>query len=573
MVAPWQYTKISSEFGGGYDPSSELLRKTVEGGRTLNQAFAVLLADLEISEVEQREATRQQKQVRERLDERLKLEDSFLSGSYRRRTQIRPCDDIDLLAVLNVDWYMFADAKTAIALDAQGAKNAIDFTFDALRDAYPKTELRRFDRGVQLQFAGTGIGFDVVPALRFTDNESFIPDRKRGIWIRTNPKEQQRLMSEANQGCCGQMLVPLVKLLKTWNDTRGKSRVLRGFHLEAMAYHGLHHTPDSYREGVEYLLRDAAARLLISVPDIWPSGEDAISNLTWDERLHESGVLLRAADKAREALDAEADLRFDDAHAIWNALLGSRYPETGTTLAKASPLPAYDAVAKIQAGAYVSASSYGLVSASPSYAGAYSPSDHGGELEAGLAARLETAPMEVFSEEAITLQLLLLEHQIMQTTAQFESLVRMTAEKAAADPTLWPVTAARAQRLYAVLVGEQRTNFGRHHRLLVTVPIDLPAIEPRVYLLGERWHTRPSSQGWGRVRPHRHRWADGALCTHAMRDRWDGRLVTALVYAVDYLVRLDYYDMTHTWIGREIGRKGHLRINRSRASKYLGRNR
>ena len=54
------------------------------------------------------------------------------------------------------------------------------------------------------------------------------------------------------------------------------------------------------------------------------------------------------------------------------------------------------------------------------------------------------------------------------------------------------------------------------------------------------------------VRGRRHRWLDGALCTHAMRDRWDGRLVTALVYAVDYLVRQDYYELTRAWVGREI---------------------
>jgi hypothetical protein len=44
-----------------------------------------------------------------------------------------------------------------------------------------------------------------------------------------------------------------------------------------------------------------------------------------------------------------------------------------------------------------------------------------------------------------------------------------------------------------------------------------------------------------------------------MRDRWDGRLVTAITYAVDYLVRQDYYELTGTWIGREIRSDGRFK--------------
>jgi hypothetical protein len=61
-------------------------------------------------------------------------------------------------------------AKHGIALDAAGTKNALDLLETALRDAYPKTEMVRHDRCIQIKFAGTGIGFDVVPVAQLTQH-------------------------------------------------------------------------------------------------------------------------------------------------------------------------------------------------------------------------------------------------------------------------------------------------------------------------------------------------------------------------------------------------------------------
>jgi len=51
------------------------------------------------------------------------------------------------------------------------------------------------------------------------------------------------------------------------------------------------------------------------------------------------------------------------------------------------------------------------------------------------------------------------------------------------------------------------------------------------------------------------------MCTHALRDHCDGRLVSLLIYAADWLVRQDYYQLTGVWTGRQIGRGGRLLIN------------
>jgi SMODS domain-containing protein len=542
------------------------LRKTANDGLTVTQAFDELLSDIEITDAEREEASRQQQSVRKKLAARLELIATFLSGSYRRNTQTWPCDDIDLLAVLDHEFYGADDADDRIELTADGAKVAVDLVFEALRDAYPHTELRRFDRGVQIKFSGSGIGFDVVPAFQFAEHEFWIPDRKRGLWIRTNPKEQQRLVSESNQEQCEQMLVPLVKLLKTWNDERGKSKILRGFQLEAMAYHALRSAPSNYPEGVELLLRDAATRVLSPVPDIWPSGEPVTTDLSWSDRLSASAQLLAAADDAQRAIDANDDSREDDAHEIWFELFGTRYPGNGyEKSAKALSAPA--ALERIRKGAPISATSAGLIAPQIGYRSAPSITDHGGVSDPAVDKRTIAASSEPLTVATIDR----LERQIAQALRQFQALRRMTPAEAAADPSCWPVTTNNASELYVVLVGEQRTNTGRKHDIFVTVPRDLPATEPRVYLLHEHRKHRPARGGWRAVRAQRHRWRDGALCTHAMRDRWDGRLVTALVYAADYLVRHDYYQLTGSWIGREIRPDGTFRPADSSRRRRVGR--
>src|SRR4051812_21880190 len=106
-----------------------LLFRSEDGGLTVPQAFISLLASLEPTEVERDKAKNQQLRVREKLDVRLRLDDTYLSGSYRRRTLVRPPDDIDLLVVLDFGHY-----GEVIGLDPAGAGAALDLIEDSLSD-------------------------------------------------------------------------------------------------------------------------------------------------------------------------------------------------------------------------------------------------------------------------------------------------------------------------------------------------------------------------------------------------------------------------------------------------------
>lgn len=263
-----------------------IAKRSTDGVLTVPQAFADLLSAIEPIPAQRGKASEQQQRAREQLETRLWLIATYLSGSYRRHTLITPVTDIDLLVVLDA-------IKHGITLDAAGAFKALDLVLAALDDADPTTEKTRENRCIVMQFAGTGIGFDIVPVVQFEEHEFRIPDEHLGRWLRTNPREVQRLVSEANQNVCDEWLVPLVKLLKRWRRHAGVP--LRGFHLEALAYYALRHAPRNEREGLQFLFEQLRTTIWFTMPDIWPQGEPASASLSHTDQVRAAAMLAEAA--------------------------------------------------------------------------------------------------------------------------------------------------------------------------------------------------------------------------------------------------------------------------------------
>jgi hypothetical protein len=511
---------------------------------TVPQAFDTVFKSLSI-EASKPKASRQQQHLRENLAALLEVHAAFLTGSYRRGTQIPPLDDIDVLLVLDREVYgdYYGDTREQTA-------GIVKLAFRALRKAYPTSEIRSYDRGVRISFTGTGIGFDVTPAFQIAEDVFTIPDSQEGRWILTNPKEHQRQISAANQNVCSQWLVPLVKVLKLWNQEHGR-RHLNGFHLEVMALRALRHSPEDARRGIAFLFEALSTAVAGRTSDPWPHGRDVDAYLSADARSRAATHLKEAAALAREAIAAEDAGDTDAAHWRWRQLLGERYPEAGVRRGPTRPLSAFAAAATVANGARISATSAGLILPSAGYASARSGTSHGGDWDPE---RAETTPEAADRTHA--------EWQIEEVLAQFTALRWIAPAKAVADPALWPVHGRDPSSLHAVLVGEQRTNLGGRHPILIAVPADAPVGEARIYALA--YPLRHRHEGDGKFRPYlpiRHRWRGGALCTHAQHDRWDGRLITLVIWAAEWLFRQDYYQRHGVWIGGEIVRGGRRRMN------------
>lgn len=275
---------------------------------TVNQRFHGFISNLELTDAERTTASAQQNRVRDLLRMEFTTTRDFITGSYGRRTAIRPLHDIDIFVVMQNP--------------PATPKDAIAEVFNALRRRYPQTSLRRQARSVNIDFAGTGIGFDIIPARTPRSGDYEIPDRGADRWITTNPEKHRDVLVAANQRAGG-MLNPLIKALKQWNGQYGKP--LKSFHLEVMCYDAFpHRGPDNYRVGIQSLLSHLQQKIVYSCPDPAGVGLDIDTQMTSSERGKAKNHLNGAYETACRAVEAES---YDPnaAHRHWGHLFGDKY--------------------------------------------------------------------------------------------------------------------------------------------------------------------------------------------------------------------------------------------------------
>ena len=70
---------------------------------SIDDAFRKFKHRFELNEQEQANASARQTEVRDYLQEKFKIERSFLTGSYARWTKTKPLKDVDIFFVLQLD--------------------------------------------------------------------------------------------------------------------------------------------------------------------------------------------------------------------------------------------------------------------------------------------------------------------------------------------------------------------------------------------------------------------------------------------------------------------------------------
>lgn len=286
---------------------SRILRENLEVPLfTVSRAFDELLRRNEPSEREREDAARQHITLRETLAQAFgpELKKSFLSGSYARRTAIKPLHDIDFFAVL-------ADRRFV----NQPADACMKPIAEALRRKFPDKVVTWQRRSLNIEFSGTGIGYDIVPAIEFSGDIYQIPDRKRDGWIKTNPKKHKETLDAANQ-VAGNKLNPLIKLGKLWNRHQGG--LISSFHLEVTAYSAFRAPPESYPLGFAALLAHLARRLQSRTADPAGVGPDVDESLSDQDRRRAIAAASEAAQSAQFAAQSGD-------HAAFRRLFGPEY--------------------------------------------------------------------------------------------------------------------------------------------------------------------------------------------------------------------------------------------------------
>lgn len=270
----------------------------------IKEAFHNFIVSLELTKKQRDDANRQHINLRTQLQQRMSVEANFISGSYARKTAVRPLNDIDVFLVLKPQRGLDPTIPTGTIL---GEVKRV------LEDIYPGKSALLQSRSVNIAFSGTGIAYDVVPAFTSRPDVYTVPDRETGRWIKTNPKIHAEMSTQANERA-GKKLKPLLKAIKHANVHHRK--LARSFHLEVLSWKILKTDPGSYLDGLVILLDGLAARISDPCvdpanlgPDIRPEPARWEAAREWLTKMAALAREAKALDAAKEEAQAHVKLR------------------------------------------------------------------------------------------------------------------------------------------------------------------------------------------------------------------------------------------------------------------------
>jgi hypothetical protein len=295
---------------------------------SVNDAFRKFKSRLELTDREQKDASKRHKEVRAFMATKFQVDRDFLTGSYARYTKTKPLKDIDIFFVLGPSEKHYRDKPPSAVIDA---------VYDALVEEYGSAAVRKQGRSVNLDFGITPdsddktdhqvLSIDVVPAFAAGDDYE-IPCTGSGKWIRTNPKIHAEKAVAAHQAYSNEWK-GLVRMVKYWNNNgkHGEKPVKPSFLIEVMAMQCLYGGwQGQFDREIQAFFSTLADRIFDTWPD--PAGlGPAISGDMDDARKQRAHTLLKeAARQASVAIDHVRRGRNGEALKVWRELFGPRFP-------------------------------------------------------------------------------------------------------------------------------------------------------------------------------------------------------------------------------------------------------
>lgn len=291
--------------------------------RTIPESFQRLRSNLEISGLQETTVSTRQQNIREALENRLTMIDSFLTGSYRRQTMIAPLKeaDIDICIVLDASYHYHYNGQNG------GQAGLLDLVKRNLKATYPNTpDISRDGQAVTIQF--TDFCVDVVPAFYRQGGGYLIPNSIQQTWISTDPKKHVEIFSEANRDHNGD-LVPLIKMIKRWNRTI--NNYFNSFHLEVMALQILDKVRISdFPSGMRFFFDKAKDYIRQQNPDPAGYGGDVGAYINTQDKIDNASSRFETAyNRAIKAEEFANNYNVEKAVEMWKLIFGDYLPSYG----------------------------------------------------------------------------------------------------------------------------------------------------------------------------------------------------------------------------------------------------
>ncbi|GEC42166.1 nucleotidyltransferase [Sinorhizobium meliloti] len=285
--------------------------------RTIADAFRVLRSNLEITDLQEQTVASRQKAIREVLARDFIIKDTFLTGSYRRSTMIRPLKeaDVDIFIVLDLKYYR-----------DDGKRTLLESIKKSLRKTYTKTpDIRPDGSAVTVTF--TDFKVYVVPAFYRQGGGYLIPSLELNKWISTDPKKHVEIWTAANKAH-NDDLVPLIKMIKGWNKSRN---LFKSFHLETLILKALDGvTITDYPSGMRYVFDKGITLVQYKLADPAGYSGDVGAHVETKAKIQLLvDRLIWARDRAKEAEAMAADGNVANAIDKWRLIVPSYFPRFG----------------------------------------------------------------------------------------------------------------------------------------------------------------------------------------------------------------------------------------------------
>lgn len=258
--------------------------------------------------------------VREQLktdeDTKAAHKDTFLSGSYARRTAIHDINDVDVICIIDID-QTITEPEVVLSW-LQGA----------LSKYYKETRLQGRSIGAS---AAEGVWLDIVPSAPVSadDGPLWIPDRDAKQWVQSHPKGQIAAATSKNKATDG-YYVQTVKLLKAWRDRLPTEKSKPKSYILETLVHQTIGSPSSHARAVVSVLEGIQSsygfyRGTGIVPQITDPGYFSV-NVAKRWKSDDFDAFLDqvkpAAETARKAFDATDET---ESRKLWRKLFGSTF--------------------------------------------------------------------------------------------------------------------------------------------------------------------------------------------------------------------------------------------------------
>jgi len=302
---------------------------------TPNARFTQFLQDIEPSPTTTSQAISAHENMRDFLAKHPQLSKrhvkTFLSGSYKRNTSIRPRTeagvtmrpDIDIIVVTN---HTKDDCP----------KGVLEELHAAIGEGYDDIRLQARSVGV----VTTKADMDVVPIIE-PYGESlglFIPDRKLVEWLPTNPPAHTTWTTNVNNEAGGRFK-PLVKMFKWWrrqNPTTGNQP--KGFVIECIVAECMDREETHYGQLFAKTLEEIVAKynlflivgIVPHIADPGVPGNSVTSNISLEDFKTFHDLVKEHAAIARAALQTDDA---EESTQLWRQIFGSRFPSGEKTKA------------------------------------------------------------------------------------------------------------------------------------------------------------------------------------------------------------------------------------------------